>query len=95
MSLRTAVFFLSLCVLVLGSTPTLAEWQEQVSAEAEAKLDCDVAYLSHVVERTVDGKSLVMVKVHCMDQRSFDAVRYDRMEPFKFEECTTREKKSC
>jgi len=95
MPFRLTAFVVFLCLLVAGNTPARAEWQDQVSAEAEAELGCDVAYLSHIVERSIDGKPLVMVKVHCMDQRSFDAVRYDKMEPFKFEECTTREKKSC
>lgn len=72
-----------------------AAWAEQLSGEAEVKLGCDVAYVTHVVERMVDGKEMVMAKVHCMDQRAFDAVRFDKSEPFEFKECTSREKKSC
>ncbi len=92
---QTGLTLAVLLTVSLGASPASAAWQEQVAAEAESGLGCDVAYLSHIVERNVEGKPLVMVKVHCMDQRSFDAVRHDRMEPFEFKECTTREKKSC
>lgn len=70
-------------------------WQTIVREDIWIEHACRVAFFSHVVEReTATGKT-VMVKVHCDDKRSFDAVRTGADTPFKFSECTPREKKSC
>ena len=71
------------------------EWQEDMSAAIEFEHGCEVAFLSHVVERPVEGDLIVMAKVHCVDQRSFDAVRMTRATDFEFKECTLRDKQSC
>lgn len=82
---------------LLGAQPAVAEesWQPQLQAEIRHQLDCVVAYLSHIVERSVEGRQLVMVKVHCIDQRSFDALRQDRAAAFQFKECTRESKETC
>ena len=72
-----------------------ADWQQDLAADIDFEHSCEVAFLSHVVEREVEGKLMVMAKVHCTDQRTFDAVRTGRLEPFEFKECTVREKQSC
>ena len=72
-----------------------ADWQQDLAADIDFEHSCEVAFLSHVVERDVEGKMMVMAKVHCTDQRTFDAVRSGRLEPFEFKECTVREKQSC
>lgn len=56
---------------------------------------CRVAFFSHIVERQTPDGSSVLVKVHCEDKRSFDAVQLHPDEPFTFSECTPRETKSC
>ena len=64
-------------------------------AEHDLARQCKVAYLSHVVERTVDGKKLVMAKAHCEDKRVFDAMRPDEFEPFQFNECQPESAQGC
>ncbi|SLN54881.1 hypothetical protein [Oceanibacterium hippocampi] len=64
-----------------------ATWEIDLAEEVMAAENCDVEYLSHVVEREIDGKQLVMVKVHCRDARAFDAMRPDEFELFQFNEC--------
>ena len=78
-----------------AAQPEAPEWQEDMSAAIEFQHDCEVAFISHVVERPVEGDLIVMAKVHCVDQRSFDAVRMTRAADFEFKECTLREKQSC
>lgn len=78
-----------------AAQPEEPEWQEDMSAAIEIEHDCEVAFISHVVERPVEGDLIVMAKVHCVDQRSFDAIRMTRAADFEFKECTLREKQSC
>jgi hypothetical protein len=70
-------------------------WQRVLSADIEFEHGCEVAYLSQVVEREVDGDLMVVAKVHCVDQRTFDAIRMRSADAFEFKECTLREKQSC
>ena len=72
-----------------------ATWQDDLSYEIALVYDCEIAFLSHVVERDVGEKQVVMAKVHCTDQRSFDAQRLDPLEPFHFSPCEHREKTTC
>lgn len=94
--LRSIVMTLAV-VIMFALTAEAAEddWEEDLSAQIEFAHDCEVAFLSHVVEREVDGKQLVLAKVHCLDQRAFDAIRRNRLESFEFKECTDREKQTC
>jgi hypothetical protein len=77
--------------LVVGAVawPVWAQsgWEGDLAMEIDLAEHCRVAFLSHVVERAVDGKKLVMAKVHCEDQRVFDALRPDEFEAFRFNEC--------
>ena len=86
-------------MIVLGvATPSLAEengWQRILSADIEFEHGCEVAYMSQVVEREVEGDLMVIAKVHCVDQRTFDAIRMRSADAFEFKECTLREKQSC
>ena len=81
--------------LLLLAANALANWQQDLAADIDFEHSCEVAFLSHVIEREVEGKLMVMAKVHCTDQRTFDAVRTGRLETFEFKECTVREKQSC
>lgn len=71
------------------------EWLEELSADIAVIHDCEVAYLSHVVERQGDEGLMVMAKVHCVDQRTFDAFRLRTADVFQYKECTLREKQTC
>ena len=70
-------------------------WQKQVAEDIWLEHACKVAFFSHIVERETDSGKIVMVKVHCDDNRSFDSVQSGADTPFKFSERTPREKKSC
>lgn len=85
-------------LLLISGGPGAAQqagWEQQATAEARGKLGCEVSYISHVVERQVQGETVVMAKIHCEDKRSFDAVRDKASDPFTFKECTPREQTSC
>ncbi len=98
--------FLTVPVLVLASVALVIDaratsqaeengWQRVLSADIEFEHGCEVAYLSQVVERELDGDLMVIAKVHCVDQRTFDATRMRSSDAFEFKECTLREKQSC
>lgn len=70
-------------------------WEDDLAMEIDLAEHCKVAYFSHVVERTVEGRKLVMAKAHCEDQRVFDAMRPDEFEPFRFNECQADTGTSC
>ena len=94
-----APLLVPLLAIALGvATPSLAEengWQRILSADIEFEHGCEVAYMSQVVEREVEGDLMVIAKVHCVDQRTFDAIRMRSADAFEFKECTLREKQSC
>lgn len=71
------------------------EWLDELSADIEIMHGCEVAYLSHVVEREAEEGLMVMAKVHCVDQRTFDAFRLRTADVFEYKECTLREKQTC
>lgn len=91
----------SICVVAAGlvaSAPhvVLAAWQDDLAAEIRVSHGCSVAYLTQVVERTVDGRQVIFAKVHCEDGRVFDATRTGSLEPFDFKECQpAREPQTC
>ena len=88
-----------LCAAVAALTAAAAAgqvtWQEELSYEIDLVYDCEVAFLSHVVERGVGDEQRILAKVHCTDSRAFDAQRLDPYEPFIFTECEDRAKSSC
>ena len=82
---------LALAALLVGVCPLPAtaqmSWQEDLAYELEQLEGCEVQFLSQVVERTVNGRQVVMAKAHCRDGRVFDASRSDQLEPFEVREC--------
>ncbi len=80
---------LALVVLAAPSPAAFAQasWEEDLAAEIELMEDCTVSFLSQIVERQIDGRSLVMAKVHCEDGRTFDATRDDSFAAFTFRAC--------
>lgn len=81
--------------LTMGTAQAQSEWELELSLQIEEDLGCKVAFLSHVVDRTVDGRHIVMAKVHCQDRRSFDAYRDDDLELFDFKPCEEPDAKAC
>ena len=70
-------------------------WEGQITVEALDAVNCEVSFISHIVEREMQTGTMVMAKVHCVDNRSFDALRENDAMPFTFKECTPRDTKSC
>lgn len=95
--MRVLAGVLMLTTMALGATGARAQsgWSDELGIEIGQAERCEVAYLSHVVERDVDGKKLVMAKVHCVDQRVFDAMRPDEFEPFRFNACQPDTSQTC
>jgi hypothetical protein len=92
---RLAVAVMAATLASPGALLAAAGWEEDLTTEIDLTRHCKVAYLSHVVERTVDGRKLVMAKVHCEDKRVFDALRPDELEPFRFNECQPEAVQAC
>ncbi|MDX6749719.1 hypothetical protein SH611_07880 [Geminicoccaceae bacterium 1502E] len=87
--MQRALLLLSGVLLAIVQTPqAAADWPEELAAEILMVEDCVVAFLSNVEEREADGRRTVMAKVHCEDQRVFDAWREDPLLAFRFNECT-------
>lgn len=92
---RLTLPFAAVACLTAAGVVAQATWQEELSYEIDLVYDCEVAFLSHVVERGVGDKQMILAKVHCTDSRAFDAQRLDPYEPFIFTECEDRAKSSC
>lgn len=73
--------------LVLDADSASAAWQDDLAVEIRAAKGCKVAYLSQVVERSVDGRQVILAKAHCEDGRVFDVSRTDSVAPFEFKDC--------
>ncbi len=84
------VKYLTLLLLVSAAlaAPALAGWEEELAEQIELEHDCEVAFLSRIIERTIEGHKVVRAKVHCDDERSFDAFRPDGSDLFQFTETT-------
>lgn len=86
------VVALSLCASV---KPAHAGWEENLREDARMEIGCEVSFLSHVVVRTFRGRRIVNAKVHCEDQRTFDAQREGEGESFTFRECVDSNAREC
>jgi hypothetical protein len=95
--IRAAGVLLALVAPLAWPDPAAAQagWEGDLTAEIELTEGCKVSYLSHVVERAVEGRQVVMAKAHCEDGRVFDVLRPDAFEPFQFNECQPEAGRSC
>ena len=84
---RAAALTLPLAIGGVTSVHAQADWQQDLAAEILILEDCEVGFLTQVIERTVGGREVVMAKVHCLDGRTFDAERDDRFAAFDFRAC--------
>lgn len=78
-------------LLLLISPLAAADWRTDLAEQLSWEHDCEVAFLSGVLEREVDGRAVVIVKAHCEDGRVFDALRQDAFEEFELKDCTAVE----
>lgn len=90
-SLFVAVFL----VLAAAGGPAEAEWEDELREDARIEIDCVVAFLTQVVVRSEQGRTVVMAKVHCEDKRTFDAKQDGEGLPFKFAPCQDPNARAC
>jgi len=93
------VLVVLIVVLALAITmprPAAAQtWQNDLAEQIAEERDCEVSFLSHVVERDMEGRLVVMAKVHCIDKRTFDALRMDELDQFRITLCEDPDVASC
>jgi len=63
------------------------DWQAELADEILIMADCEVSFLTQVIEREIDGRQVILAKVHCVDGRTFDASRDDSFAAFDFSLC--------
>lgn len=93
----SALSVLALC-LALPIQPAAAQedgWQAELSDQIFLERDCEVAFLSHVTERPMNGDAVILAEVHCVDKRTFDAYRDSASEPFEIHLCEEPEVRAC
>ena len=91
-------YVLGFVALILCSVPLIAageDWHEELTLQIDHDEDCDVNFMSQVVERIVNGQRVIMAKVHCKDKRTFDAYRGSDDEAFQFKACEVPNAESC
>jgi hypothetical protein len=81
-------------VALVFALPAAADWQADLAAQLRWDHDCNVQFISNVVERVIDGRLVVIAKAHCDDGRVFDALQRDEFTDFELTECTPVEQ-SC
>lgn len=91
--IRAATIAALLGLLTAPAAPALAQqdWQGDLANEILLMEDCEVSFLTQVVERDLDGRSVILAKVHCVDGRTFDASRDDSFAAFEFRACEPEE----
>ena len=86
---------LSLAAAPVSVSAQAQDWQKQLTAQMQKDYDCEVAFYSHVAERTVNGDVVILAKVHCVDKRTFDAYRANSFTPFEIHPCENPDNRVC
>lgn len=85
-----------LCAMITTVTAQeIFTWKDDIVAEIQEAHGCEASFFSHVLEREIKGKAVVMVKVHCEDKRAFDAIRQGEDEMFTFTKCRAHDERVC
>lgn len=95
---RRPFFLAALFAVSFYGAPVLAqdpEWGPLLTDQMMVEYDCEVAFFSQVAEREVNGEVIVIAKVHCTDQRSFDAYRPGSFSLFEIHPCENPENRVC
>ncbi len=99
MALRLISSVVALAILLgasLAAFPARAqEWQQELTDQVLREFECEVAFLSQVAERTVNGEQVILAKVHCIDKRTFDAYRDSAFKPFEVHPCENPDNRVC
>lgn len=91
---------LLLAAMALAGFPVAAQadreaWAPPLTDQIFEEHQCVVAFLSQVVEREVDGRDVVIAKVHCEDDRAFDVHRAGSFGRFEITECERPNQETC
>jgi hypothetical protein len=78
-----------------GGVGWAADWHDELARQIAHDEGCEVAFVSQVIERDINGKRLIMAKVHCEDKRSFDAMRVSDDFAFEFKACEVPNAETC
>jgi hypothetical protein len=100
MALRWISSLATLAWLLAAAAPLPAQaqgrdWQPELTEQMLRDHDCEVAFFSQVSERMVGGDLVTIAKVHCIDERTFDAYRDSAFEPFEVHPCENPDTRAC
>jgi len=93
--IRAATLALSVASPVGVDAVWAADWHDELARQIAHDEGCEVAFVSQVIERDVNGKRLIMAKVHCEDKRSFDALRVSDDFAVEFKACEVPNAETC
>lgn len=94
-ALLVVVALILVWTLIIARPASAQVWQRELSAEIADQHECEVAFLSEVIEREFEDRRVILAKVHCLDRRTFDAVRTDDLDVFRFTVCEERDVDTC
>jgi hypothetical protein len=86
-----SVTLIAAAMVVVTPHTADADWKEDLAAQLRWDHECVVDFYSGVIERMIDGQTLIIAKAHCDDGRLFDATQRDEFEDFEVTECTPTE----
>lgn len=94
-SLLAVALFLGAALPLQQARAQEDDWQDKLTRQMLSDYDCEVAFLSQVAERMVNGEKVVLAKVHCIDKRTFDAYRDSAFKPFEIHPCENPDNRVC
>lgn len=80
-------------VLAAGQAAAQADWRAHLEWQMADQHECEVAFLTGVLEQEVKGEPVVFARVHCADGRRFDVSRTGAFTDFKVAAC--KEERTC
>ncbi len=91
--MRIGVFGLVLAIAGLAPVAwAQASWEEQLTLQMLQDENCEVTFITQVIERdTPDGK-FIQALVGCADQRTFNVLRDKGLKRFTIAPCKTDER---
>ena len=83
----TLMLGFSCLAALLPEAPAYADWQDDLRHQLRDEYNCDIAYLTRLEVRKVEGREIVFVRAHCTDARSFDASPQSDNDRFRIKAC--------
>lgn len=94
------VLVLLIVALLAAPVPAAAQaegppWLDELTRQMFAEHDCLVDFYLQIEESERDGQPVASARVHCEDQRLFDATRVGEAGRFTVERCATEGSRAC